>query len=130
MIVKALRVGLGQLIVFLDWVSRPRKLKRDAAIQPFPAAQQPVARHVRQTHDATGCDPRIEFTDREIAGRSPNTLDSTAAQTVGVGGSFRLSPNLNVTAGVRYQSERDRLVPLTDGSQDSQAVYVGTQFRF
>ena len=33
MIVKALRVGLGQLIVFLDWVSRPSKLKRDAAAQ-------------------------------------------------------------------------------------------------
>ncbi|MBV6285927.1 glutathione S-transferase N-terminal domain-containing protein [Pseudomonas aegrilactucae] len=33
MIVKALRVGLGQLIVFLDWISRPRKLKRDPAAQ-------------------------------------------------------------------------------------------------
>jgi len=33
MIVKALRVGLGQLIVFLDWVSRPAKLKRDPAVQ-------------------------------------------------------------------------------------------------
>ncbi|OUM34007.1 glutaredoxin [Pseudomonas sp. 1239] len=33
MIVKALRVGLGQLIVFLDWVSRPSKLKRDEAAQ-------------------------------------------------------------------------------------------------
>ncbi|MGH8380630.1 glutathione S-transferase N-terminal domain-containing protein [Pseudomonas sp.] len=33
MIVKALRVGLGQLIVFLDWVSRPAKLKRDPAAQ-------------------------------------------------------------------------------------------------
>ncbi|PWB35987.1 glutaredoxin [Pseudomonas sp. SDI] len=33
MIVKALRVGLGQLIVFLDWISRPAKLKRDAVAQ-------------------------------------------------------------------------------------------------
>lgn len=33
MIVKALRVGLGQLIVFLDWISRPGKLKRDPAAQ-------------------------------------------------------------------------------------------------
>ena len=24
----------------------------------------------------------------------------------------------------------DRLVPITDGNQDNQAVYVGTQFRF
>jgi len=74
--------------------------------------------------------PRIEFVDREIAGRSPNTLDSTAAQTVGVGGSFRLSPNLNVTAGVRYSQERERIDPLTNSVQDSQAVYVGTQIKF
>ncbi|MDD1014904.1 glutathione S-transferase N-terminal domain-containing protein [Pseudomonas rubra] len=33
MIVKALRVGLGQLIVFTDWISRPAKLKRDPAAQ-------------------------------------------------------------------------------------------------
>jgi len=74
--------------------------------------------------------PRIELEDRQIAGRSPNTLDSTAAQTVDVGGSFRLSPNLNVTAGVRYSQERERLDPLTNSVQDSQAVYVGTQIKF
>ena len=74
--------------------------------------------------------PRIELEDRQIAGRSPNTLDSSAQQTVGVGGSFRLSPNLNVTAGVRYSQERERLDPLTNSVQDSQAVYVGTQIKF
>ncbi|MDP4605511.1 MAG: hypothetical protein NWS68_05090 [Erythrobacter sp.] len=74
--------------------------------------------------------PRIELEDREIAGRSPNTLDSIGAQTVGVGGSFSLSPNLNVTAGVRYSQERERLDPLTNSVQDSQAVYVGTQIKF
>jgi hypothetical protein len=74
--------------------------------------------------------PRIELEDRQIAGRSPNTLDSSAAQTVDVGGSFRLSRNLNVTAGVRYSQERERLDPLTNSVQDSQAVYVGTQIKF
>ncbi|WP_313739522.1 glutathione S-transferase N-terminal domain-containing protein [Pseudomonas sp.] len=33
MIVKVLRVGLGQLIVFGDWISRPAKRKRDPAAQ-------------------------------------------------------------------------------------------------
>ena len=33
MIVKALRVGLGQLIMFSKWISRPAKRKRDAAAQ-------------------------------------------------------------------------------------------------
>jgi hypothetical protein len=74
--------------------------------------------------------PRIELEDERVAGRSPNTLDSTAAQTVDLGGSFRLSPNLDVTAGVRYSQERERLDPLTNAQQDSQAVYVGTQIRF
>jgi hypothetical protein len=74
--------------------------------------------------------PRIELEDREIAGRSPNTLDSVAQQTVGVGGSYRLSPNLNVMAGVRYSQERERLDPLTNSVKDSQAVYVGTQIKF
>lgn len=73
--------------------------------------------------------PRIELEDRQIAGRSPNTLDANA-QSVDVGGSFRLSPNLNVTAGVRYSQERERLDPLTNSVQDSQAVYVGTQIKF
>ncbi|MEE4201531.1 hypothetical protein [Erythrobacter sp.] len=74
--------------------------------------------------------PRIGLEDERVAGRSVNTLDSTAAQTVDLGGSFRLSPNLDVTAGVRYSQERERLDPLTNAQQDSQAVYVGTQIRF
>jgi hypothetical protein len=74
--------------------------------------------------------PRIELEDRAIAGRSPNTLDSIGSQTVGLGGSFRLSPNMNVTAGVRYSQERERIDPLTNSVQDSQAVYVGTQIKF
>lgn len=74
--------------------------------------------------------PRIELGDEAIAGRSPNTLDAIGSQTVDVGGSFRLSRNLDVTAGVRLSQERDRLAPLTNSVQDSQAVYVGTQIKF
>ena len=73
--------------------------------------------------------PRIALDEREKTGRSPRTFEQPDQQ-VDVGGSYRLTRNLNVTAGVRYSSDRDRLRPLTDGRQDSQAVYVGTQFRF
>ena len=46
-------------------------------------------------------------------------------------GSYSLTRNLDVTAGVRYErSERERLPRLTDDRRDSQAVYVGTAFRF
>ncbi len=74
--------------------------------------------------------PRVEVDHKERLGRLPRTLESQSDYQVDLGGSYRLSRNLDVTAGVRYSSERDRLRPLTDGKQDSQAVYVGTKFRF
>ena len=52
-----------------------------------------------------------------------------AGQAVDVEGSYRVTRNLDVTAGVRYYSDQ-RAEPLTDNRRDSQAVYVGTQFRF
>ena len=33
MLVKALRNGLGQIIIFADWVTRPKKKQRSAAEQ-------------------------------------------------------------------------------------------------
>lgn len=73
---------------------------------------------------------RIALEDEKAAGRSPNTLEALGSQTVDVGGAYSITRNLDVTAGVRLSQERDRLAPLTDATQDSQSVYVGTQFRF
>ena len=75
--------------------------------------------------------PRIELeTEIGTAGRSKGTLESLGEQRVDLGGAYRVSRNLDVTAGVRLSQDRDRIAPLTDSVQDSQAVYVGTQFRF
>ena len=74
--------------------------------------------------------PRVALDEREKTGRAPRTFEGNGDQTVDVGGSYRVTRNLDVTAGVRYSTERDRLVPLVDGQKDSQAIYVGTQFRF
>jgi hypothetical protein len=75
--------------------------------------------------------PRIIMDEKQAAGRAPRTFAGDGENEVDVGGSYRLTRNLNVTAGVRYSAqERERLRPLTDGKQDSQAVYVGTQFHF
>lgn len=62
---------------------------------------------------------------------SPQTLDALVDQRLDVAGSYRLTRNLDVRAGVRYEQDRSRLsqVPNLE-QQDSQAVYVGTQFRF
>lgn len=48
-----------------------------------------------------------------------------------VGGSYTIARNIDVTAGARYRVSRDRLEPLARSEQrDSQAVYIGTSFRF
>lgn len=33
MLIKALRIGLGQLIIFIDFITRPRQIKRSAEAQ-------------------------------------------------------------------------------------------------
>ena len=74
---------------------------------------------------------RIALEEQAKAGASPRTIDSRSDQAVDVAGSYRLTRNLDVTAGVRYSQDRNRLTPLAEpAKQDSQAVYVGTQFRF
>lgn len=67
--------------------------------------------------------------DRPFAAVAPQVEDQRS-YSLDVGGSYRLTRNLDVTAGLRYRTERDRLVRLDDNRRDSQAVYVGTAFRF
>lgn len=74
--------------------------------------------------------PRIVMDEKQAAGRAPRTFAGESEDQVDVGGSYRVARNLNVTAGVRYSQDRERLLPLTDGKQDNQAVYVGTLFSF
>jgi hypothetical protein len=70
--------------------------------------------------------------DRPLAG-APKLIEDAPAYSIDVGGSYSLTRRLDVTAGVRYKGERERLItqPTTDtGRRDSQAVYIGTAFRF
>jgi hypothetical protein len=74
--------------------------------------------------------PRIALESESGPGRAPRTLEGAADRTVDVSGAYRLTRNLDVTAGVRLSQDRSRLAPLTNGVEDDQAVYVGTQLRF
>lgn len=67
--------------------------------------------------------------ERPIAS-SPQTLAGEGAISVDLAGSYSLTRNLDLKAGVRYQGSMNRLAPLTDDRQDSQAVYIGTAFKF
>ena len=84
----------------------------------------------RTATDTSRFGSRVALDENAKSGRAPRTLEGQGDYSVDVSGSYRVARNLAVTAGVRYSSERDRIAPLTDATQDSQAVYVGTQFRF
>ncbi|MGB3739289.1 MAG: hypothetical protein WA948_08040 [Pontixanthobacter sp.] len=73
---------------------------------------------------------RIALDQESPIGRSPQTRGSLGDQSFDLGGAFRVTRNLDVTAGVVLSQDRDRIDPVTDNVQDSQSVYVGTQFRF
>lgn len=91
-----------------------------SAFRPTPGAAADPARFI----------PRLALDEREKTGRLPRTIEGQGEQTVDLGGAYRVTRNLDVTAGVRYRSDRDRMGVVADPRQDSQAVYVGTQFRF
>jgi hypothetical protein len=73
---------------------------------------------------------RIEAGAARSDGTAPRLIEEDESYTVGVGGSYRIARNLDVTGGVRYKIQNDRLEPLADQRRDSQAVYIGTAFRF
>jgi hypothetical protein len=94
-----------------------------ASYRPGPGVRENPSRFTPRN---TASEPRAAAAPRALDSR-----DVTADQPVDVAGSYRLTRHIDVTAGLRYQSERDRLAPVADtAKQDNQAVYVGTQFRF
>jgi hypothetical protein len=70
------------------------------------------------------------LTAAEPTNKAPQTLASEKSYAVDLSSSYSLTKNLDVQAGVRYRGPDNRLVPLTDQAQDTQAVYVGTKFKF
>ncbi|PXA84391.1 hypothetical protein DMC47_40695 [Nostoc sp. 3335mG] len=63
-------------------------------------------------------------------GDTSRLLGSEQGVAVDFGGSYSISNRFDVTGGVRYRVEKDRLVQLSDDRRDSQAVYIGTAFKF
>ena len=47
-----------------------------------------------------------------------------------VGAAYNLNRRIALTGGVRYRVDQDRVATLADQRRDSQAVYVGTAFKF
>ncbi|WP_343518158.1 hypothetical protein [Sphingomonas sp.] len=83
----------------------------------------------------------VSYTGKRASGRikaaterplenTPRLIAADPSYSIDVGGSYSLTRNLDLTAGLRYKSEENRLPQLTDNRRDSQAVYVGTAIRF
>ena len=67
--------------------------------------------------------------DRSI-GDTSRLLGSEQGVAVDLGGSYSITNRFDVTGGVRYKVQKDGLMQLSDDRRDSQAVYIGTAFKF
>ena len=83
------------------------------------------------SYNASKWSTRVQLAAEKPMGIAPRPISGGDSVSLDVGGSYRLTRRLDLTAGVRYKSERDRLqTPLNDTARDSQAVYVGTALKF
>jgi hypothetical protein len=73
---------------------------------------------------------RVAASAERTDGAQAPALGRAKGYAVDVGGAFSLTRNIAVTGGVRYKIEQDRVSALKDERRDSQAVYVGTAFKF
>ena len=67
--------------------------------------------------------------ERSDLARVP-ALGQERTYALDVGGAYSLTRNIAVTGGVRYRVDKERDAALRDERRDSQAVYVGTAFKF
>ncbi len=90
----------------------------------------PETRSFSVEHKPRRFTTNMQVASKALTGSAPQTLAGERSYAVDVASSYALTRNLDVRAGVRYTGPSNRLVPITDDAQDSQAVYVGTAFKF
>jgi hypothetical protein len=73
---------------------------------------------------------RLAVGAERVDGRPLPALRQADNMSVDVGGSYSLSHHIALTGGVRYELDRDAASALKDARRDSQAVYIGTAFKF
>lgn len=130
-LVESTRYNLGSARGFQSFAApTPKALALPVGIRDIAMADLASYRSDNPAGKPSRFQPRLAFEEGVEAGRSPRTLQGAGEQSVDVGGAYRVTRNLDVTAGVRVSQDRNRIAPLTDGVEDDKAVYVGTQFRF
>jgi len=129
----AYRLGVTKGLARFTPGTRVESLKLDPIIEK--SISEPVASFtLRPKQERFSANIQLEH--RETAAASPAedtpaTLGTEPNYAVDLSSSYSLTRNLNLKAGVRYTGPNNRLAPtVTDQAQDSQAVYVGTTFKF
>lgn len=83
-----------------------------------------------QTKGATHAGGKLRAIAQLPVSPSHVANESLAPQVFDVAGAYRLAPNLDITAGVRYRNDSFRLDRPSDERRDSRAVYIGTALHF
>jgi len=73
---------------------------------------------------------RLQLGAERAIGARPRLIGADESYSVDLGGSYALSHNLELSGGVRYRMQHDRVQALADDRIDSQAIYIGTAFKF
>jgi len=73
---------------------------------------------------------RVAVGTERATGNALPALRGADKVSFDLGSSYSLSGRISLVGGVRYNIERDRFSTLEDNRRDSQAVYVGTAFKF
>jgi hypothetical protein len=108
--------------------------KLPTAITPTPRLDEIVGKGNFRLDDGVKKKPSRFGTDVSVeapraAAPSPRGNAAAGDYDLNVGGSLRVAKGVDLTAGVRYSRENDRVDPATVKA-DSEAVYVGTKIRF
>ncbi len=123
-----MRYNLGSAIGFDRFALPATPKTKRLDIAALPDVKAPVTATAKPKKSRFGGDMKL---GRDVLpGSDPRLLNPEETYSVDVSGRYKVSRNLDVTAGVRLRQENDRLQPLTDARQDSQAVYVGTRVKF
>ena len=129
----AATVGIAPIAYNLGVAVGWKKFTLTGNLARIDLGAQPGSREaadVALTLDAGRASSRLmASTDRPLAGVS-KLVDNPESYSVDLSSSYSLTRNFELTAGVRYRSDRDRMVRLQDDRRDSQAAYIGTAFRF
>ena len=126
-------VGVAPIAYNLGVAVGWKRFALSGDVAKIDTASQPGGREAADVAVSYSLD---RFTGRVAAvadrpsGTTPKLVEGASSYSLDLGGSYSLTRNVDLTAGVRYKSERERLARLSDDRRDSQAVYVGTAFRF